>query len=66
MKKFKPTRMALVVAAVCAASPLLAQQAATDIGRINVEALPAGASTQLREQGAARFDQSHQQPLPGH
>ena len=47
MKKFKPTRMALVVAAVCAASPLLAQQAATDIGRINVEALPAGASTGL-------------------
>jgi len=47
MKKFKPTPMALVVAAVCAASPLLAQQAATDIGRINVEALPAGASTGL-------------------
>ena len=47
MKKFKPTRMALVVAAVCAASPLLAQQAATDIGRITVEALPAGASTGL-------------------
>ena len=47
MKKFKPTRLALVVAAVCAASPLWAQQAATDIGRITVEALPAGASTGL-------------------
>jgi iron complex outermembrane receptor protein len=47
MKKFKPTRLALVAAAVCAASPLWAQQAATDIGRITVEALPAGASTGL-------------------
>jgi iron complex outermembrane recepter protein len=47
MKKFKPTRLALVVASVCAASPLWAQQAATDIGRITVEALPAGASTGL-------------------
>jgi len=47
MKKFKPTRLTLVVAAVCAASPLWAQQAATDIGRITVEALPAGASTGL-------------------
>ena len=47
MKKFKPTRLALVVAAVCASSPLWAQQAATDIGRITVEALPAGASTGL-------------------
>ena len=47
MKKFKLNRLALVAAAVCAASPLWAQQASTDIGRITVEALPAGASTGL-------------------
>jgi len=47
MNKFKLNRLALVTAAVCAASPLWAQQTATDIGRITVEALPAGASTGL-------------------
>jgi len=47
MRNFKPTQLALVAAAVCAAAPLWAQQASTDIGRITVEALPAGASTGL-------------------
>ena len=68
MKKFKPTRLALVVAAVCAASPLWAQQAATDIGRITVEALPAGASTGLiiqEDSAKARSSVSREHILSG-
>ncbi len=48
MKKFTLTPIALLVGAMCSASPLWAQQStATDIGRISVEGQAAGASTGL-------------------
>jgi len=48
MKKFKLTPVALLIGALCSASPLWAQQStATDIGRISVEGQAAGTSTGL-------------------
>ena len=48
MNNFKLTPIALLVGALCSASPLWAQQtAATDIGRISVEGQAAGTATGL-------------------
>ena len=48
MKNFKPTPIALLVGALCSASPLWAQQTtATDIGRISVEGQAGGTATGL-------------------
>lgn len=48
MKNFKPTPIALLISALCSATPLWAQQsAATDVGRIAVEGLPGGSNSGL-------------------
>lgn len=40
MKKFKPSQVALLVSALCAAPTLWAQSATTDIGKISVQGAP--------------------------
>lgn len=40
MKKFKPSQVALLVSALCAAPALWAQSATTDIGKISVQGAP--------------------------
>lgn len=48
MKNFKPTPIALLIGALCSATPLWAQQAApTDVGRIAVEGQPGGSNSGL-------------------
>ena len=47
MKHFKPTRMALLIGALCASPALWAQTAATDVGRITIESQAGGMDTGL-------------------
>lgn len=48
MKNFKPTPIALLIGALCSATPLWAQQSApTDVGRIAVEGQPGGSNSGL-------------------